>query len=158
MSRWIVRECERRDLDAVGVLAGKLVRLHHSLDPERFLVFDDVEAGYARFLGRELGQPSVVLLVLGSEDRIGGYVYARLEGRDWMRLLDAHGELHDVWVEEDARGTGAAEMLVRECMARLTALGAPRIVLGTAWQNERARRFFAKLGFRPTMVEMSAGG
>jgi len=37
----------------------------------------------------------------------------------------------------------------------LKALGAPRVVLMTAWQNEPARRFFARLGFRETMLEMT---
>ncbi len=150
-----MRDCEPRDLPQVGVLAGKLVRMHHELDPDRFLLRENVEEGYARWLGRELSSEGVVVLVLASGDRVDGYAYGRLEGRDWMRLLDPHAELHDVWVEEEARGTGMAEALVRECVARLSALGAPRVVLSTAWRNERARRFFEKLGFRPTMLEMT---
>ena len=31
----------------------------------------------------------------------------------------------------------------------------PRVVLGTAAQNERARRLFERRGFRPTMIEMT---
>jgi ribosomal protein S18 acetylase RimI-like enzyme len=33
--------------------------------------------------------------------------------------------------------------------------GAPRVVLGTAEQNEPAQRLFERLGFRRTMVEMT---
>jgi RimJ/RimL family protein N-acetyltransferase len=40
-------------------------------------------------------------------------------------------------------------------MKRLVALGAPRVVLHTAAKNEAAQRMFAKLGWRPTMVEMT---
>jgi len=31
----------------------------------------------------------------------------------------------------------------------------PRVVLGTAAQNENARRLFDQRGFRPTMIEMT---
>jgi RimJ/RimL family protein N-acetyltransferase len=37
----------------------------------------------------------------------------------------------------------------------LAAIGAPRVVLMAAWRNEAARRLFARLGFRPTMLEMT---
>lgn len=154
MSDWIVRPCEPRDLDAVSELAAKLVRFHHELNPSRFLIRDRLEEGYRWWLAKELARADeAVIVVLEHDGRIEGYAYGRVEDREWMRLIDAHGELHDVWVEEDLRGSGAAEALVRDCIARLEALGAPRIVLNTAVANERARRFFEKLGFRATMLE-----
>jgi hypothetical protein len=33
--------------------------------------------------------------------------------------------------------------------------GLNQIVLGTAQRNETAQRFFASVGFRPTMIEMT---
>jgi len=155
-AEWIIRRCEERDLDAVSVLAAKLVRFHHALDPERYLDRERIQEGYRWWLAKELSvRERVVITVAASGDRIGGYAYGRVEGADWMKLLDAHAELHDVWVEEELRGTGVAERLVRSCLDDLVALGAPRLVLNTAHANERARRFFARLGFRPTMVEMT---
>jgi ribosomal protein S18 acetylase RimI-like enzyme len=70
-------------------------------------------------------------------------------------LLDAHGALHDVWVEEELREQGIATRLMEAMIARLEGMGAARIVLSTAWQNARAHDLFAKLGFRPTMIEMT---
>lgn len=153
---WVIRRAEEADLDAVSVLAAKLVRFHHELDPERYLDREGVQQGYRWWLGKQLGKPEVVVVVACLRGRIAGYAYGSLEKPDWMRLLDAHGALHDVWVEDDVRGTGVALRLVRACLEELVALGAPRLVLDTAHANERARRFFAKLGFRPTMVEMTA--
>jgi ribosomal protein S18 acetylase RimI-like enzyme len=155
VSEWIIRSCEETDLDQVSHFAAALVRFHAELDPERYMKRDRVQEGYRWYLGKELEKKEVVLLVIARGGEIGGYAYGRNEERDWMRLLDAHGELHDVWVREDLRGTGLAESLVRECIARLEALGAPRVLLNTAWMNERGRRFFEKLGFRPTMLEMT---
>jgi len=159
VSEWIVRRCEERDLDQVSALAAKLVYFHHDLDPQRFLHRDRVQQGYRWWLGKELAEnASAVITVAARDDEIAGYAYGRVEERDWMRLLDAHGKLHDVWVEEAVRGTGLAEKLVRACLADLEKLGATRMVLDTAWANDRARRFFEKLGFHPTMIEMTKGG
>lgn len=143
------------DLEAVGRLAGKLVRLHHSFDPKRFLHLENPEPGYARWLGHEMKNDAVVLLVAELDGNVVGYVYAKKEGRNYNDLLDAHGKLHDVLVDESARGKGAGEALVREAIERLAAKGAPRVVLSTAVQNEAAQRLFEKVGFRTTMLEMT---
>lgn len=155
-SEWSVRRCEERDLDAVSALAAKLVRFHHELDPERFLAPGErVREGYRWWLGKELESAETVIVVAANADTIAGYAYGRMQERDWMRLLDAHGALHDVWVEPELRGTGVAEGLVRAVVAALEEKGATRVLLDTAWTNARARRFFEKLGFAPSMLEMT---
>jgi ribosomal protein S18 acetylase RimI-like enzyme len=154
--RMNVRTMVPGDLDAVGRLAGKLVRLHHSFDPKRFIHLENPEPGYARWLGQELKNDAVVLIVAELDCQVVGYVYAKKEGRNYNDLLDAHGKLHDVYVDESARGRGAGEALVREAQKRLAAKGAPRVVLSTAVQNEAAHRLFEKVGFRTTMLEMTA--
>ena len=45
--------------------------------------------------------------------------------------------------------------MVTTVCAELKALGAPRVLLHTAWQNADAHAFFEKLGFRRTMLEMT---
>lgn len=155
-----VRDMTKADLPAAARLAGKLVRMHHHLDPRRFLHLTNPESGYARYLAGELENEGVVLLVAERESREGvstvvGYAYGRLEGRSYDELLDSCGKLHDVWVEEEARRAGMGEALVREMAVRLTAKGAPRILLLTAVQNEAAQRLFKRLGFRATMLEMT---
>ncbi|MDB4944225.1 MAG: Histone acetyltransferase [Labilithrix sp.] len=145
------------DLDAASRLAAALVDMHYQLDRQRFLHLPDAASGYARFLGGELASKRVVLLVAErtADHAIVGYAYGRLEGRDYNELLDACGKLHDVYVDEAARGSGVGERLVREVVRELTARGAPRVVLMTAAQNERAQKMFARLGFRTTMLEMT---
>lgn len=158
-----VRPATRADLPAVARLAAKLVRLHHGFDPDRFLCMEPLEPGYERFLGGELADPDAVILVAVAPasasndegDRVVGYTYGRLEPRDWNELLDACGKIHDVYVDEAARGQGAAKALVEAVVAHLQGKGAPRVVLLSATPNVAAQRLFAKLGFRPTMVEMT---
>jgi ribosomal protein S18 acetylase RimI-like enzyme len=155
-----VRAARPADLPALGRLGAALVRHHHSLDPLRFFTGEHMDEGYASFLGGELGRKRSVLLaaeVQGEEGpgKVVGYAWGRLEGRDWANLLDACGKLHDVYVDPDARGLGAGRALCEEMIRRLTEMGAPRIVLSTAWGNGPAQRLFESLGFRRTMLEMT---
>lgn len=153
-----IRSARPDDLPRVAALAAELVRFHHAIDPARYLRVEPLEPGYERFLRAQLDDPQAVVLVAtrpGSTAEIVGYAYGRLEPRNWNDLLDACGKLHDVLVDERARGEGAGEALVSAMIARLGALGAPRVVLLSAWQNETAQRLFERLGFRRTMVEMT---
>jgi ribosomal protein S18 acetylase RimI-like enzyme len=155
VSDHVVRPITQADLPAVGKLAGRLVRLHHDFDPKRFLHLENPEAGYARYFASELENADVVLLCASLDGVVVGYAYARMEPRSYNELLDACGKLHDVFVDDSARGRGVGEALVREAIARLEAKGAPRVLLLTAVQNESAQRLFGRLGFRTTMLEMT---
>lgn len=150
-----IRTARPEDAPALGRMGAALVRLHHSYDPRRFMTpEEDLESGYRWWLSRELKREGAVVLVAEKDGAVVGYVYATVEGRDWNALLDAHGELHDIWVDESVRGAGVGGLLAEELVRRFEALGVPRIVLMTATRNEAARRLFERLGWRPTMVEM----
>jgi ribosomal protein S18 acetylase RimI-like enzyme len=154
-----VRAARRGDLPAASKLAAELVRLHHAYDPLRFMTAERLEEGYERFLETQLDRDGVVLLVavqhLGEDETIVGYILGSLEDRDWSDLRDACGKIHDVYVHERVRLRGVASQLVEAAVAGLKTMGAPRIVLMAAWQNTDAQRLFARLGFRPTMLEMT---
>ena len=57
--------------------------------------------------------------------------------------------------DEALRKSGAGAALVEAMVQRLTELGAPRVVLSTAFSNHNAQRLFGRLGFRSTMIEMT---
>jgi len=154
-SQVVVRPCQPADLPAVGKLAARLVREHHAMDPERFLIFDHIEEGYAAYLGSEMKKKRSLVLVAADSDGILGYAYGRIEPRDWNALRESCGVLHDVYVDERGRRRGVGARLVEEMVKRLGALGAPRVVLMTAVQNANAHRLFQRLGFRTTMLEMT---
>ncbi|AGP32099.1 GNAT family N-acetyltransferase [Sorangium cellulosum] len=158
ISALTVRAAVRADMPEVARFAAQLVRLHHALDPHRFLCLEPLEPGYERWLTRELADPGAAIVVAergGAEPALVGYAYGRREPRDWNSLLDAHGALHDVFVAEPARRLGAGALLLEAVIARLRALGAPRVVLHTATQNAAAQRLFERFGFRRTMIEMT---
>jgi GNAT superfamily N-acetyltransferase len=130
--------------------------LHHGFDSRRFLApGDNPEEGYGWFLGEQLGDADVVLLVAERGGDVVGYVYAGLEPLSWKELRGPAGFVHDVVVEQGARHTGVGSALLNAAMEWLRERGAPRVVLWTAEQNQPAKRLFAMLGFRPTMVEMT---
>lgn len=151
-----VRPATPADTRRLGELAAALVRFHHELDPARFFRADDVAEGYGRWLAREAKRDGALVLVAEDDHaNVVGYAYATLEDRDWNELLDAHGKLHDVFVDPAARRRGIARALVLAARDRLLARGAPRIVLSTAHRNTEAQALFTALGFRPSMIEMA---
>jgi ribosomal protein S18 acetylase RimI-like enzyme len=133
-----------------------LVRAHHDFDAQRFIAATpDTEEGYARFLATQVGTPNAVILVAAIEGVIVGYAWGGLEGYDYMALRGPAGALYDIVVRPESRGRGVGAALLTAVLAALEANGAPRIVLSTATQNVAAQRLFARVGFRPTMVEMT---
>jgi len=153
-----VRPATEADLEALGQMAGALVRFHHEADPRRFMLSKGVEEGYRRWFRQELGNAAAMIRVAeGADGRVLGYTYARSEGRDWNMLLDEHIALHDIFVDPASRGARVGESLMAAFVADVEARGNARAVLHTMVSNERAQRLFAKYGFRPTMVEMTRG-
>lgn len=151
----LIRRATSADLNRLGQLAGALVRFHNAADSRRFMVVDGVEQGYSRWFARELSRPEAVVLAAEIDGTVVGYGYGSKEERDWNMLLDKHGAIHDVFVDDGARRGGVGRALVQALCEALTALGCPRIVLSTMVDNERAQRVFKGLGFRPTMLEMT---
>jgi ribosomal protein S18 acetylase RimI-like enzyme len=151
-----IRPAAPTDLPAIGRLGALLVRLHHDFDPKRFLpATPRTEHAYASFLGTQLEEPNVVVLVAERDGEVLGYTYAGVEGHDYMSLRGPAGVLYDLVVDPAHRGHGIGRMLLDATLAALAARGAPRVVLSTAERNEPAQRLFARAGFRRTMIEMT---
>jgi ribosomal protein S18 acetylase RimI-like enzyme len=151
-----IRPATPADLPVIGRLGALLVRLHHAFDPKRFIAAaPQTERGYASFLGSQLDEPNVVVLVAEQDGEVVGYTYAGLEGIDYMALRGPAGVLYDIVVDPAHRGRGIGRKLLDSTLAALVARGAPRAVLSTAAKNEQAQRLFARAGFRPTMIEMT---
>lgn len=152
----IIRAADRADSPALGRLGALLVRLHHDLDPDRFLAAEaGTAAGYGRYLASEIGRAGVVVLVAEAAGAVAGYTYAGIEGNDWMSLRGPAGVIHDLVVDPEHRRKGVGRALLMRTLEVLAERGAPRVVLSTAHRNETAQRLFASLGFRPTMIEMT---
>ena len=151
-----IRRAERRDAPVLGQLGAALMHTHYAFDMQRFLEpGEGAESGYASFLMSQLRDKESIVLVAEQDDRVLGYVFAAIEPLSWKDLRDECGFIHDLLVADDARRMGVGEALLNAAIEWLREQQMPRVVLGTAAQNENARKLFARRGFRPTMIEMT---
>lgn len=152
-----IRRATPADLPALGRLGALLVREHHDFDPKRFIpATSETEAGYAWYLGTQLEVTNVTVMVAEENGDVVGYTYAGLEGRDYMALRGPAGALYDIVVDPAKRRRGVGRLLIDAALAFLKDLGAPRVVLSTATRNDAAQHLFESVGFRRTMIEMTA--
>ncbi len=151
-----IRRATRADIPTLGRLAVLLVRVHHDFDARRFIApTDQTETSYGSFLGSQIAEKNIIVLVAEREGEVVGYTYAGVEGFDYMALRGPAGVLYDIVVDPARRGRGVGRALLDATIAELAARGAPRVVLSTAQRNEAAQRLFTAAGFRPTMIEMT---
>ena len=151
-----VRRATEADAPALGRLGGMLLRAHHAFDPQRFIAPGaDPEGGYEWFLRSQLTEDDAAVFVAEQGGAVIGYVFTALEPISWKELRAACGFIHDIAVDDTGRRGGVATALMEAAITWLRSRGAPRVVLGTAEQNAGAQRLFEKLGFRPTMIEMT---
>jgi ribosomal protein S18 acetylase RimI-like enzyme len=151
-----IRPAATPDMSAIGRLGALLVREHHDFDQNRFIAATSrTEHAYGSFLGTQLDDPDIVILVAERDGEVLGYTYAGVEGNDYMSLRGPAGVLHDIVVDPAHRRHGVGRMLLAATLDALKARGAPRVVLSTAEKNEAAQRLFDRAGFRRTMIEMT---
>ena len=151
-----IRRAKPADLPVIGRLGALLVKTHHDFDAKRFIAATSkTEEGYGWFLGTQLDNPKIVVLVAERDGEVVGYTYAGLEGQDWMSLRGPAGIVYDILVDPPQRACGIGRQLLDATLEALERGGAKQIVLSTAERNEPAQRLFRRAGFRPTMIEMT---
>jgi len=151
-----IRPATPADLTAIGKLGALLVREHHGFDPQRFIAATSgTEKAYGSYLGRQLDEPNIVILVAERDGEVIGYTYGGVEGNDYMSLRGPAGVVYDLVVDPAHRRQGVGRMLLDATLEVLKSRGAPRVVLSTAERNAPAQHLFDRAGFRRTMIEMT---
>ena len=154
-----IRPARPEDAAALGRMGATLARFHHRLDRRRFFAGRGMEEGYAGWLAKEMASPKAVVLAAVARsrgrERLVGYAYGRLEGRDWNTLRDPAGVGVDLYVIPRARRRGAGRLLLEALVEALVSRGAPRVVIHVAAANRRALSIFESMGFRRTLVELA---
>jgi ribosomal protein S18 acetylase RimI-like enzyme len=151
-----IRPAQTSDIKTIGAMGGQLMALHHRWDPVRFIPpTEKTNAAYSHWLRRQLSKREVVIMVAAENSTILGYVYAAIEGYDYMALRGPAGVIHDIFVDPDRRCEGHGSALLQAAIMQLGRLGTDQIILSTASANEAGQRLFSSVGFRPTMIEMS---
>ena len=143
-------------LAELGELGAALMRTHYAFDPLRFLEpggGDD--SGYARFLASQLEEDGSSCWSPNASARSSATSTrrsSRCRGRSCATNADSSTTC---WSRTRRAGSGIGEALLDAAIEWLREQGMPRVVLGTAAQNDTARRLFERRGFRPTMIEMT---
>jgi ribosomal protein S18 acetylase RimI-like enzyme len=156
MSSPVIRNAESADQAALGELGALLVREHHDFDKLRFIApLPELPRRYGEFLLKQAQRADMLVLVADLDGAVVGYVYAGMEGTDYMALRGPAGALYDLVVDPAQRRRRVGTMLMDAALAELARRGAPRVVLSTADKNHAAQAMFAGAGFRRTMIEMT---
>ncbi len=93
---------------------------------------------------RLLADPDTEFLLAG--DPPAGVLQLRFRHAVWTGTDDAN--LEDLFVSEDARGSGLGRELVAAALERARERGCSRILLDTAESNDAALRLYRSLGFK----------
>src|SRR5688500_5989745 len=149
----IVRLAVREDANAVAALALKLVMQHQEYDPLRFSRLGDLE-GMAWFYGSKTEAEDAAVFVAEAGSKIVGFAFVQYEERNYAGLLRTAAWLHDIYIEESARGAHIGKQLIEAAIEAAKGFGADKLMLSAAAKNESGRQFFERMGFRKTMVEM----
>jgi ribosomal protein S18 acetylase RimI-like enzyme len=109
---------------------------------------DDALLGMARALLGDPEREGVQLIARGPGPARPAVGFATLFWT-WQTLSASRAAvMNDLYVAEDARGTGLADALIAACADAARAHGAPSLVWQTAKDNRRAQAVYDRLGGR----------
>jgi GNAT superfamily N-acetyltransferase len=149
-----IRRATPADIVEVARLGVELVRQHHAYDPRRYTLFEPLASRLADFYRDQLARPDALILVAEDGAGVAGFAFARVEAAEIISMMAGVGWVHDLYVEQPARGHGLGSRLLDAAIDGLRLLGSASVMLGVAPQNEPARRLFLRRGFRYTLQEM----
>ena len=105
---------------------------------------DDALLDLSRALIGDPGHEGVQLVARGDGGDVVGFATVYWS---WNTLIGARiGVMNDLYVIPAARGTGAAEALIRSCLDECREHGAAELTWQTAKDNGRAQRVYDRVG------------
>ncbi|HUR99656.1 MAG TPA: GNAT family N-acetyltransferase [Pyrinomonadaceae bacterium] len=151
-----VRRAELEDAGTIAKFALRLFAQHREYDRERFADLGNL-GGAERYYGSRAAAEEAIVLVAEVSGEVIGFVYAEFEELNYAELLESAVWVHDLFIDETTRRTGAGKALIDAAGEIAKHMGADKLVLHVAAKNEFAKSFFEGQGFRETMVEMTLG-
>ena len=149
----VVRRATVKDAQIVAELAQKLIRQHRDYNVRRFMQPADLER-MAWFYGSQTKVKDAAVLVAELSEKIVGFAFLQFEAKNYAALLESAAWLHDIYIEKAARRFNVGKSLIEAARKTAKELGADKLMLSVAAENEIAQTFFERIGFKATMVEM----
>ncbi|MDX2304744.1 MAG: GNAT family N-acetyltransferase [Microscillaceae bacterium] len=149
-----IRKAVLEDHPFVLKFALGIVRQHQSFNPIRFVRFENHEQKLSDLFQEELQNPKTIISLLEIEGKPVGMAFVRMEEMDLVNISSECAWLHDIYIEDNARGTGGGKLLLDAAKEAATALGSDKLMLHVSPQNLLAQNLFTSSGFEPVMYEM----
>jgi GNAT superfamily N-acetyltransferase len=148
-----VRRATAEDAAKVAGFAVLINEQHVGYDPVRFARMITREGAEQFYRDRAVAADAAVL-VAELDGEIVGFAYLQYEPQAFEDILTNAIWLHDIYIDEAARGKGIGRAIMAAVADVAKEFGAEKTVLATAAKNEKGREFFESLGFKTTMHEM----
>src|ERR1700712_3590509 len=95
-----VRAATSSDAEVLGGYGAALMALHYEWDRKRFIEpTARTPSMYGGYLEQQASQKESLVLVAERYGAVVGYVFAQIEGPDYMALRGPAGVIHDIYVE-----------------------------------------------------------
>ena len=142
--------------DTLGILAllEQIGRLHYALRKDMFQA-QARKFGASQILAR-LNNPNMPTFVAVEGDQVLGYSFCEIKSFDKHPVIADHKELYleDLCVDEACRGQGIGEKLYAFICAYGKEQSCYNLTLNVWSCNEKALRFYEKMGMLPQRVVM----
>ena len=148
-----IRQARPGDAKQIAEFAMKLVEQHIKYDPVRFARIATVD-GMAWFYGGQTNSENAAVLVAEFDNRLVGFAYVVYEEKNYAELAVSVAHLHDIYIDEEARRSGAGQKLMDAAVDFAKQHGASKLMLSVAAKNLAGQSFFKQAGFETTMHEM----
>jgi ribosomal protein S18 acetylase RimI-like enzyme len=145
-SEFQIREMTEQDLEEAAGLVARLKKLNGEFDP-LLKTAEKVEADSLRILKERIHSKDWVILVAFSRAKVVGIVKAVLRDRIYYEPRK-EGSIVEFYIMPEFRRGNLGRALFTAIDSTLRKKGAQLITAEFPSQNEIARRFYTKLGFR----------
>ena len=149
----MVRRATKEDAAIIAEFAMKLVDQHVGYDTVRFSRIGNAD-GMADFYRGQTEVENASVLVAENDGEVVGFAFMEFEPIIYAELATKVVWLHDIFIDDAARATGAGKKLIEAVAVEAKRFGANKILLSVAAKNVGAQGFFEQTGFMTTMHEM----
>ena len=147
-----IRIAGREDIPGLIRLLYQVGDVHHRIRPDIFRL------GAIKYTETDLEQllrdPEKPIFVAVEGTEVLGYCFCQVENYTGSTVLTDRTEIYidDLCVEENCRGRGVAKALYRHTCAWAKDLGCAFVTLNVWCGNDRAMKFYEKMGLTPRKV------
>jgi len=147
-----------QDSAKIEQLVGLMTRMYdyHTTPHPDWRTHSGWQQGSQQWLSRSAGSEDwFVALVYPPDSEIaGGYLLASFHYEAPLFIQNRYGYIADLWLNEEYRGQGAAELLLEKAYDWFRQQGVERLHLKVDIRNEHAHAFWRKQGFEDFQMVM----